>query len=62
MPEQAKPFYLSKTFWSNVILGVIVVMLPEPAKAYFTADNVAYLFAGVNMLLRLISKGAVELW
>jgi hypothetical protein len=62
MPEAPKPFYLSKTFWSNVILGVIVVMLPEPAKVYFTADNVAYLFAGVNMLLRLISKGAVELW
>lgn len=62
LPEAPKPFYLSKTFWSNVILGVVVVMLPESAKEYFTADNVAYLFAGVNMLLRLISKGAISLW
>lgn len=59
---ETKPAYLSKTVWSNLILLVILPFLPESAKAYVSAENVAYLFAGVNLLLRLISKDKLSLW
>lgn len=58
---ESKPFYLSKTFWSNALLLVVLPMLPDSAKAFLTAENVAYLFAGINILLRLITKDKVTL-
>ena len=59
---ESKPIYQSKTFWVNVIMAVAIPLLPESIKVYFSPENIAYFFAGVNMLLRLISKGKVELW
>lgn len=57
---QSKKWYLSKTLWTNFILGVLVVADPG-LKDKLSPDNIAIMFSIVNMLLRLISKDKLEL-
>jgi len=59
-PQASKPFWLSKTLWTNVIMGVLAVAIPW-VKENITPDILAYIFAGANMLLRLISKDKLQI-
>lgn len=58
---ESKPIYLSKTFWTNIILGVAVVIWPQLGQ-YITTEVIAAIFVVANIALRLISKDTVQLW
>jgi len=51
-----KKFYLSKTFWINVlaIIGVIVI------GKELSPEKVGVILGGINLLLRFITKKPVE--
>ena len=57
----SKPFYTSKTFWTNLLIGAAAFY--PPAQAYFVAhpEVVVTIFALVNIGLRAITKGAVTI-
>ena len=57
----SKPWYLSKTFWTNLILGVLIFVVPQEWKEYFTEANVAQLFAVVNIILRFFTDQQISL-
>lgn len=60
MEPTKKPFYLSKTLWTNLIMGVLAIAIPW-VQENITPDMLTYAFAGVNMLLRLITKDKLEI-
>jgi hypothetical protein len=55
----AKSILKSKTFWTNVLMALVVPFLP--ASFALSPETLGFVFMGVNIVLRLISKGAVEL-
>jgi len=58
---QPKPFYLSKTFWVQVVAIVAVVI---PASRDFIQNNLsesAGAWAVINLVLRAISKQKLSL-
>jgi len=62
-PIAPKPIYLSKTFWLQ-ILAIVVVLVPkanEFVSQYFGMDNAAVGWGLINIILRLVSKGKVEI-
>ncbi len=61
--ETQKPIYLSKTFWTNVIMVILLPFMPESIKSYLSSpEALATVFAIVNVVLRLISKDKVTLY
>lgn len=59
--QETKPFYLSKTFWMQV-LAIVAIILPSSAafiKEYFSEVGIGW--ALINMILRLISKDKIEI-
>lgn len=59
--EQKKPWYLSKTIWIQ-FLAILAVAWPASAefiKEYFTEAGIGW--ALINVILRLISKGKIEI-
>lgn len=56
-----KPIYQSKTFWTNVLLALLPLFPGVGAQVAAHPEYMGYLFAGVNILLRLISKDKVSL-
>ena len=55
-----KPWYLSKTLWSNFVLGVLVFVIPDLGEI-MTEETLATVFAGVNFLLRIVTKEGLSL-
>lgn len=57
-----KPAYQSKTLWTNLILALTAILIPG-VNAWVVAhpDYVVYVFAAVNMALRFLTKGKIEL-
>lgn len=55
-----KAFYLSKTFWTNVIMGVIVFAFPAVSKV-ISHENLATIFVVVNVILRSVTKDKLTL-
>ena len=55
---ESKSIIKSKTFWSNLLMAVVIPFLPEQFKS---PEYIGYALAAVNIVLRLISKGKVEL-
>lgn len=55
---ESKSILKSKTFWSNILVAVVIPFLPMEFKS---PEYVGYALAAVNIVLRLISKGKVEL-
>jgi hypothetical protein len=52
-----KPWYLSKTLWTNIIMGVLVYVLPENlAGPLKSPEVVAGIFSGINFVLRIVTK------
>ena len=65
---ETKPAYLSKTIWLNVIGGVALAVSPfMPGGAVVHewlmshADIIGMVWAGVNVLLRFVTKDKVVL-
>jgi len=59
--EESKPFYASKTFWVNLIAGVALVAQGVTGKEVIPLDVQASILAGVNILLRFVTKGKVTI-
>ncbi len=60
--ENLKPFYLSKTFWTNVLMFVVVYFLPESIKPMIqNPETLASIFAVVNIILRFVTKDKVTI-
>lgn len=55
---EAKSILKSKTFWANLLAAAAIPFLPEGMK---NPEYIGYALAAVNVVLRLISKGKVEL-
>jgi len=60
----AKPMYMSKTIWVNVVMAVVAIIAAWVPKAAEIVNEEAVLmvFALINVLMRLISKDKVVLW
>ena len=59
MTPDTKPFWQSKTFWTNALLFAAAKV---PAlQGVLNADTLPAIFTVVNLLLRLISKDKVTL-
>ena len=60
MDEQKKPWYLSKTLWTNLVMGIAVIIFPS-LKEMVSEEILASIFAFVNIALRFISKDKLTL-
>jgi hypothetical protein len=57
----AKAWYLSKTIWVNV-LGVVALIIPQSAAIigeHFAIAGIGWSF--INLVLRAVTKGKIEL-
>lgn len=57
---QIKKWYLSKTIWSNLVMGVLVLAMPKLG-VVITEDVLAGVFMIVNIILRTVTKDKLEL-
>jgi len=55
---ESKALLKSKTFWVNILSAAVLPFLPDNLK---NPEYVGYFFGIVNVILRLVSKGKVEL-
>ena len=62
VPQGIKPFYESKTLWTNLILAICSIFLPG-VNGYVSIhpEVLAIFFAGINMVLRLVTKDKISL-
>lgn len=58
--ENSKKWYLSKTLWTNLLMGVVAIAVPK-VKEIVTPDMLAGLFMVVNMMLRMVTKDKLQL-
>ena len=56
---EPKPFYLSKTLWTNIIMFVGAALNQAFPTVAITPEVTAGIFAIVNLILRGVTKGAV---
>ena len=58
MPE--KRFWLSKTFWMNLILPILAFFVPTVSDWIVAhPKETALIWGGINIILRFITKGKV---
>lgn len=57
---QGKAWYLSKTLWTNLIMGVVVIAVPKVSEV-LTEDVLASIFMVVNIVLRTVTKDKLQL-
>ncbi len=50
-----KPFYLSKTFWVNV-LSILAMILVSAFGIDISPEVLVYALAGINVILRFMTK------
>lgn len=61
MSEVVKKSYESKTLWTNLVMAVLAFF---PGTQSFVAGNpelFVWVFAGVNVLLRFLTKDKIQL-
>lgn len=58
--QQSKAWYLSKTMWTNFILGVAVYIFPQIGEN-ISEDLLVSIFAVVNIILRAVTKDKIEI-
>ena len=56
-----KPFYLSKTLWFNLFVGVIFVAKPELSVYIGGEEGLAMLISVVNIALRTVTKSGLQI-
>ncbi len=57
--SKAKPFWLSKTFWVNII-AIIFMMVQYFTKWVADAGTQALILGVINLVLRLVTKQPVN--
>jgi len=57
---EGKKWYLSKTIWTNFVMGVLVLAVPKLG-AIVTPEVLGGVFMVVNMLLRVVTKDKLQL-
>lgn len=57
----SKPFYLSKTLWLNILTPILAVLTNKLGVAAVTGDETAGFLVLANLVLRLVTKGAVTI-
>ncbi len=61
--EQKKPAYLSKTLLLNLAVALCALFVPGGKEFIEShAELVAVIFSGLNIVLRLVTKSAIELY
>lgn len=60
MEDQGKAWYLSKTIWTNLVMGVLVFAVPG-MKEVVNEDVLAALFIVINIILRSVTKDKLQL-
>ncbi len=58
--EQSKKWYLSKMLWTNLVMGVAIIIFPS-LKEMVSEEMLASIFAFVNIGLRFITKDRLTL-
>ena len=58
--QKVKKWYLSKTIWANLLIGIIVVVVPE-LKDVLTPESLSTVFVVVNLVLRTITDSKIAL-
>lgn len=59
--NNSKAFYLSKTYWVNLILAC-AFLIPEKYRGFAVSPEVqALVFTGINFILRALTKDRVTL-
>lgn len=63
--EEQKPIYQSKTFWFNILAGVVALAglfgFAEFEPGENAAETIAIVLAAVNLILRYVTKQGVSL-
>ena len=54
-----KKFYLSKTFWINLI-GIVAIIVQSFTKFVITPETQVLILSFVNMILRAITKEPIQ--
>ncbi len=57
--DESKPFYLSKTLWTNIIVGILGIFNSEEVSQ--SPEAAVGFLAFVNVIRRLITKGSVTI-
>lgn len=57
---EIKPWYLSKTIWANLIMGVAASIYPD-LKQYVDENVIVAMFVVVNLVLRVVTKDAIQI-
>ena len=55
-----KKWYLSKTLWTNFIMGVVAIAIPKVGEVV-TPDVMAGIFMVVNIILRGVTDSKVQI-
>lgn len=55
-PTDPKPFWQSKTFWTNVAVPMVIPFLPHSISQHITPERLAAGMGVLNVLLRFITK------
>lgn len=60
---EGKPWYLSKTIWVNLVMGIfgIFVAWKPDLNSFLNEGNLVLLMSVVNVILRGVTKNAIEL-
>lgn len=59
--EEAKPFYLSKTLWTNVLMFAVTALNTAFPTVEIGPEFTAGVFVIVNTILRAVTKGAISI-
>ena len=55
-----KPFWMSKTLWVNLLAAIALIIQGFNGAWVFSVEMQALALAGVNAILRLISKQPID--
>lgn len=61
IPVESKPWYTSKTIWVNA-LGLVAMIVPQSSafiSEHFSAVGIGWSL--INVVLRLVTKGKIEI-
>lgn len=57
----SKPFYQSKVFWVNLIAAIGMIYQGATGNVLMNLELQASILAGINMILRFVTKGKITL-
>jgi len=61
MPPVIKPWWVSKTMWTNLLIAMAAFFPPIQDWISKNPEQMVWVWAGINLVLRFISKGKISL-